>query len=62
MLASLGEGHPFTEDYLPGAFSGAVFGYGLARDLSHDQPAAKNCSAHRPWQEVFSCLCQELRH
>jgi hypothetical protein len=23
-----------TDDYLPGAFSGAAFGYGLARDLS----------------------------
>jgi hypothetical protein len=27
-----------TQDYLPGAFSGAVFGCGLARDLSHEQP------------------------
>jgi hypothetical protein len=27
---------------------------GLRTDLSHDQPAAKSCSAHRTWQVVFS--------
>jgi hypothetical protein len=30
-----------TEEYLPGAFSGAASGYGLANDLSYDRPAAK---------------------
>jgi hypothetical protein len=44
-----------NEDYLPGAFSGAASGYGLARDLSYIQPAAKkSCSAHSTWQVVFS--------
>ena len=28
----------YKEDYLPGAFSGAAFGYGLARDLSTARP------------------------
>jgi hypothetical protein len=43
-----------TEDFLPGAFSGAAFGDGLARDLSYNQPEARSRSAHCTWQVVFT--------
>jgi hypothetical protein len=43
-----------TEDYLPGAVSGAVFCCGLVGGEIAGKPVAKNCSAESTRQVVFS--------